>query len=195
MKTHAWYLLALVAGTLVMQGCAQTGDVKAEPVPATTPVAVALTAPPQSEVLPKYKKGEPVVKADTKENFEAVAAAIQQQMQPGGRWQFVDNSERNTIDGSFADMRGLYGKFNSVDKMDQAAKVRLLAAQSTVNAILTRRDGERLICKSETPVGSHLPVKTCRTYAQIQAEERGAQQSLMRKSKESNFQKRTVGGH
>lgn len=193
MKTHAWYLLVLVVGTLVVQGCAQTGDVKAGPVTAAAPVVVALTAPPQSAVLPKYKKGEPVVKADTKENFEAVAAAIQQQMQPGGRWQFVDGNERNLVDGSFVDMRNLYNKFGSVDKMDQAAKIRLLADQSTVNAILTKRDGERLICQSQMPVGSHIPVRTCRTYAQIQTEQRQTQQSLMRINQQANYQR--VGGH
>lgn len=159
-------ILAFGIGTLALQGYAQAQAVQAT----AAPVAAAAAIPQEN--------GKPVVKADTKENFEAIVAAIHQQMQPGGRWQFVDNSERNTIDGSFADMDKLYAQFGSVDKMDQAAKVRLLADQSTVNAILTKKDGERLICKSEIPVGSHLPIKTCRTYAQIQAEQRGAQRML-----------------
>lgn len=124
------------------------------------------------------ENGKPVVKADSKENFEAVVAAIRQQMQPGGRWQYINANERTTIDGSFGDMGKLYDQFGSVDKMDQAAKVRLLADQSTVNAILTKKDGDRLICQTEMPVGSHLPVKTCKTYAQIQAEQNGAQEFL-----------------
>jgi hypothetical protein len=88
-------------------------------------------------------------------------------------------------------MGKLYDQFGSVDKMDQAAKVRLLADQSTVNAILTKRDGDRLICQTELPVGSHLPVKTCKTYSQIQAQERNAQEYL----RQSFATPQNVGGH
>lgn len=169
MKQAIRIVLALGIGALASQGYALAQQAGAAAVPAAQAAAVV----PQEH-------GKPVVKADTKENFEAIVAAIHQQMQPGGRWQYMDNNERTTIDGSFADMDKLYAQFGSVDKMDQNAKVRLLADQSTVNAILTNRDGERLICRSEIPVGSHLPVKTCRTYAQVQADERNAQQSLVR---------------
>jgi hypothetical protein len=40
-------------------------------------------------------------------------------------------------------------------------------AQQEVNAILSKRDGERLICKSERPVGSNIPIKTCRTASEM----------------------------
>lgn len=162
-------ILAFGIGALALQGYAQAQQVEAT----ATPTAPAPATIPQ-------ENGKPVVKADTKEDFEAIVAAIHQQMQPGGRWQFVDNNERATIDGSFADMDKLYAQFGSVDKMDQAAKVRLLADQSTVNAILTKKDGDRLICKSEIPVGSHLPIKTCKTYAQVQSEQGNAQEMLRR---------------
>lgn len=173
-------VLVLGLGTLMVQGYAQAQEAQ----PAAAPVAAAPAAQPAPAVAPApvaipVEHGKPVVKADTKENFEAIAAAIRQQMQPGGRWQYMDQNERTTIDGSFADMDKLYAQFGSVDKMDQAAKVRLLADQSTVNAILTKKDGDRLICRSEMPVGSHLPIKTCRSYAQMQADERNAQRSLM----------------
>lgn len=165
-------------GALILQGCATTGSTEsnqgmapAPAVPATQPAGAPVAAVPE-------ENGKPVVKADSKENFEAIVAAIHQQMQPGHRWQYVDNNERATIDGSFADMGKLYDQFGSVDKMDQNAKVRLLADQSTVNTILTKKDGDRLICQSELPVGSHLPVKTCRTYSQIQAQQRNAQDYL-----------------
>lgn len=168
-------ILALGIGALALQGYAQAQEVQATAASTAGQAAPAAVAAPAT--VPQ-EHGKPVVKADTKENFEAIVAAIQQQMQPGGRWQYMDKSERATIDGSFADMDKLYVQFGSVDKMDQAAKVRLLADQSTVNTILTRKDGDRLVCRSEIPVGSHLPIRTCRTYAQIQAEQRGAQQAL-----------------
>ena len=184
-------IIAAAIGTLVLQGCAETGATR----PDNAPVAAAPAAAVQPQVAPAAptaaipeQNGKPVVKADTAANFEAIVAAIHQQMQPGGRWQYIDRPERATIDGSFADMQMLYDRFGSVDKMDQAAQVRLLADQSTVNAILTKKDGDRLICETHMPVGSHFPVKTCKTYAQMQAEERGAQRSLDQMNQRERFQ-------
>ena len=198
MKISSLLLCSLMIGALVLQGCATTGNTEssqgmasapatapaAAPAPATQPAGAPVASVPE-------ENGKPVVKADSKENFEAIVAAIQQQMQPGGRWQYIDANERGTIDGSFADMGKLYDQFGSVDKMDQNAKVRLLADQSTVNAILTRKDGDRLICQSELPVGSHLPVKTCKTYTQIQAERGDAQEFLRRR--EATMQRKACG--
>jgi hypothetical protein len=175
MKTSLPMILAAVIGALVLQGCAATGDTRADSGQAAAPAQAAPAVP--TTAVPE-ENGKPVVKADTADNFQAIVAAIHQQMQPGGRWQYIDKQERATIDGSFADMQTLYDQFGSVDKMDQAARVRLLADQSTVNAILTKKDGDRLICSTQMPVGSHLPVQTCKSYAQIQAEERGAQEML-----------------
>lgn len=184
-KNFVWCALASV---LVLSGCASSGAVRTDSTIAN-PVAAPANAPVTSGVeIPKDAKGKPVVRADTKENFEAIEAAIRQQMQPGGRWQYMDNGERSTIDNSFADMDQLYTKFGSVDKMDQPAKMRLLADQSTVNAILTRKDGDRLICQSVAPVGSHLPVRTCRTFAQMQAETRNAQRELLERTRAGTVQ-------
>jgi hypothetical protein len=183
MKTSYRPMLAMMIGALILQGCATTGSagsnqaVAPAAAPTAAPATQHMSAP--AAAVPE-ENGKPVVKADSKENFEAVVAAIHQQMQPGGRWQYIDNSERATIDGSFADMGKLYDQFGSVDKMDQSARIRLLADQSTVNAILTRKDGDRLICETNMPVGSHFPVKTCKTYAQMQAEQRGAQEFMQR---------------
>lgn len=181
MKISSPLVYSLMMGALVLQGCATTGTAESSqgmapaPAPAVAPAAQSAGAP--MAAVPE-EKGKPVVKADSKENFEAIAAAIHQQMQPGGRWQYVSPSERTTIDGNFADMRKLYDQYGTVDKMDSNAKIRLLEDQSSVNTILTKKDGDRLICQTEMPVGSHLPVKTCKTYARIQAEERGSQEYL-----------------
>ncbi|MGH8232598.1 MAG: hypothetical protein ACREPU_00135 [Rhodanobacteraceae bacterium] len=194
MKASTGLALALAFGVLLLQGCAETGGTRAEaaqtasaPAQSAAPVA---TAPVSTTAIPE-EHGKPVVKADTADNFAAIVAAIHQQMLPLGRWQYIDKDERATIDGNFADMQRLYDKFGSVDKMDQAAKVQLLTDQNTVNAILTRRDGDRLICQSMMPVGSHLPVKTCKTYAQIQAEQRNAQEYL--RTHNGNYQNKTGG--
>lgn len=181
MKVSNPLIFSLMAAALILQGCATTGGTESNQAVASTqsPAAAPATqraGAPMAAVPEENDK--PVVKADSKENFEAVVAAIHKQMEAGGRWQFINATERSTIDGNFADMQKLYDQYGSVDKMDTDAKVRLLADQSSVNAILTQKDGDRLICQTELPVGSHLPVKTCKTYAQMQMEQRGAQQLL-----------------
>jgi hypothetical protein len=188
MKTSSGLILAAAMGTLMLQGCAATGETRASAAPTAPPASqlAPMAAAPAAQV-PEVD-GKPVVKADTAENFAAVVAAIHQQMQPGGRWQYIDSRERGTINASFGDMQLLYDQFGSVDKMDQAARTRLLADQNTVNAILTRKDGDRLVCENRMPVGSHLPVKTCKTYAQMQAEQQGAQEFM--RQREGTMQQR-----
>ncbi len=193
MNASSRWGIALIAA-FALQAYAQTGESQASagsspamPAQTAVPASPAPVAP--AAAIPE-DNGKPVVKADTKDNFEAIVAAIHQQMQPGGRWQYIDQNERAALDNSFADMAKLYDQFGSVDKMDGPAKMRLLADQGTVNSILTKKDGDRLICKSEMPVGSHLPVKTCRTYAQVQAEERGAQTTLLQLQQKQNWQEK-----
>lgn len=186
-------MLATVAAVaLGLQGCATTGgsDV-ATPSAASSWHATG----PNSSIESRPSANQPVVKADNKENFEAVVAAIHKQMSPGGRWEYINASERVTIDGSFGDMRQLYDRYGSVDKMDQAAKLRLFADQNTVNTILTKKDGERVICKSVVPVGSHLPVQSCQTYAQMQAEHNRSQEILRRNAPTTQNSNVMGGGH
>lgn len=123
-------------------------------------------------------KTETVVKAQDKDDFAAVVAAVHKQMTPGGHWQYVDDVERQDIDGTFNDMQALFNKYGSVDKMDKDARVQLYADQEHINDILTRRDSRRLVCKSEAPIGSIIPKRTCRTYGAIEADRQNAQQFM-----------------
>ncbi|GAB2556844.1 hypothetical protein GCM10027065_29670 [Rhodanobacter koreensis] len=123
-----------------------------------------------------YAKTEVIVKAENKSDFTAVVAAVHQQMQSGGRYEFVDQNERQKIDASFADMQSLFDKYGTVAQMDQNTKVQLFNDQEAVNAILTRRDDKRLVCESVAPIGSHIPRTTCRTYREIELERSQTQQ-------------------
>jgi hypothetical protein len=121
---------------------------------------------------------QPIVKATTKDDFAAVVAAVHQQMGQGGRWQYIDNRGRETIDGRFADMQALFNQYGSVDKMDSTAQVRLYNDQEAVNDILTRDDANRKVCHEEEPIGTHIPQRVCRTYGEIAAERQNAGQFI-----------------
>ena len=129
------------------------------------------------------KEAKPDVKANTKDEFAAVADHVRQQMGPGGRFEFVDKTEHATVDHDLANMQSLYDKFGTVDAMDQASKVELYNNQSEVNAILTKKDADREICEQVKPMGSNIPKTVCRTNRQMQ-EENGAAQRYMQDLKQ-----------
>lgn len=122
-----------------------------------------------------YAKTEVIVKAENKDDFTAVVAAVHQQMQPGGRYEFVDKGEREKVDASFTDMQSLFDKYGTTAQMNQDTKIQLFNDQEAVNAILTRRDDKRLVCESVAPLGSHIPRTTCRPYREIELEQRQTQ--------------------
>lgn len=120
-------------------------------------------------------KTEVVVKAENKDDFAAVVAAVRQQMAPGGRYEFVDGSERKTVDTSLGNMQSLFDKYGTVAQMTVEAKTQLFNNQETVNAILNHRDDKRQVCESERPLGSLFPRSVCRTYGDIERERRSSQ--------------------
>lgn len=123
-------------------------------------------------------KTEVIVKAENKADFAAVAIAVQNQMNSGGRYGYIDKKEREDVNAGLSYMQSLFDKYNSVDQMDQNTKIDLFNHQEAVNAILTRRDNNRLVCENTAPVGSHIPRTTCQTYGETQREHRNTRQTL-----------------
>lgn len=180
MKASTLMAVTALVAAMMLQGCAETGTTKANMTEPVAPVqaANATTAPPESSANIPEANGKPVVVADNKADFDLVAAAIRKQMQPGGRFGFVDNSGRQTVESRLADMQTLFDQYGSVDKMQTPAQTKLLADQNAVNEVLARNDGNRRICWKETPVGTHFPTTVCRTLAEIQAQRQNARDNL-----------------
>lgn len=119
-----------------------------------------------------------VGKADNKQAFDLVVAAVKTEMQPGGRYEFVDGQNRITVNQKLDEMSSLFNQFGSVDKMDQATKVTLYNDQELVDGILTKDDSNREVCTREASLGSNIPHVTCRTYGQIRRDQNGTQSAL-----------------
>jgi hypothetical protein len=109
---------------------------------------------------------EKAFNADSRDKFEAVAADVRRQMDDGGRYRYVKPDERRKIDAALAEMSTFFAANESVASMPEETKIKLFNDQEVVNSILTQRDGERVICKKEAPLGSHIPITSCHTYAQ-----------------------------
>lgn len=125
-------------------------------------------------VMAAEKKLDPALQAVTKEKFDDQAAAIRQQMKPGGRWEFVDTDERAQVNSRLDEIASLLATTASADALSRTDKGRLLEAQEDVNAVLTKKDGRRLICQQVTPTGSNRKQKQCSTFAQRERERRDA---------------------
>lgn len=123
-------------------------------------------------------KPAPAVNADTKETFATVSGWVQKEMSAGGRYEHVTDNERTTVQGKLAAMSALLDKHGSVAQMSDADKTEMFNDQEQVNAILAHRDGDRLVCQSVAPVGSHIPVKTCKTARQMEGDQREAQKFI-----------------
>ena len=116
--------------------------------------------------------------AESREKFEAVAADVRKEMEPGGRYQYVRPDERRKVDQKLGEMGALFEQSPSAADMSESSKIALYNAQEVVNSILTRRDGDRVICSKTAPVGSHIPVVSCHTYAQEEQARRGTRDEL-----------------
>ncbi|HSX60443.1 MAG TPA: hypothetical protein VLF18_09620 [Tahibacter sp.] len=110
------------------------------------------------------ESSQPIVDAARQERFADQAAAIRQEMKPGGRFEYVNAQERQEVDAQLDRIAALLDKRDG-ERLGDNDQLDLLAAQETANAILTQRDGRRLICDWTAPTGSNRKIKQCITYA------------------------------
>ena len=136
-----------------------------------TVMALAIVAILQVEIA-RATKPEAILKADNATEFSSVTASVQKEMLPGGRFEFVETSERSGLNTHLADMQALFDKHGTVAQMDMQTKVQLFNDQEAVNAILTHRDNERLVCNHDAPLGSHIPRTVCQTYGEMERQHR-----------------------
>jgi hypothetical protein len=119
--------------------------------------------------LVAYAADREVVKADTKAAFEKVAADVRAEMTGDGRYAYVRPDERRNVETALDEMSRLFDENDSVDKMDKATRVELFNAQESINAILTLRDSDRLVCERAAQPGSRIVGTTCRRYGDLEA--------------------------
>jgi hypothetical protein len=139
------------------------------PITAAVLLAVAL----MFSTAPGAKKtAERPLTAESRTLFEDQSAAIRQQMEPGGHYEFVSAAERAEVERNLQTMGDLLARHTDAAALAERDKAALLQAQENVNAILTRNDGRRLICERSRPTGSHLGKDKCVTFAERERQRR-----------------------
>lgn len=98
------------------------------------------------------------------EQFADQAAAIRQEMKAGGRFEYINAAERRQVEEQLDAIAAVLQKRTGA-KLDDDDQLEIYAAQETANAILTQRDGRRMICEYSAPTGSNRKIKQCVTYA------------------------------
>lgn len=115
---------------------------------------------------------EAVVNADTPRRLAETKASVDRQMAAGGRYEFIGSEKRKQVGDLFRDLQGMLGKGGSAEAMPEQDRLRLFNLQEKLNGLLAGSDSERLVCEKKAPIGSLVPVKTCRTYGEIERQRR-----------------------
>lgn len=115
---------------------------------------------------------ETVVNADTPQKLAQTKVTVDGQMAPGGRYEFISPERRGQVESLFRDMQGMLEKSGSAAAMPERDRLQLFNLQEKLNGILTGSDSQRLVCEKRAPIGSLVPVKTCRTYGEIESQRR-----------------------
>ncbi|MDC8011159.1 hypothetical protein [Tahibacter soli] len=130
------------------------------------------------------KEEEKAIAAETKAAFVDQAASVRKQMEQGGRYEFVSGPERSRVGARLDEMAAIFEQ-GDVASLSKAKVADLYTAQEDINAILTKRDGRRVICERVKTVGSHMKTQQCITYAEQERGRRISQDALRNSSRSS----------
>lgn len=110
----------------------------------------------------------PPLAAKSQTQFDDDAAKIRREMQPRGKYEYIDSSDRDKVESRLSEMQQLLAGHADVAELSSSDTTRFGAAQEEVNAILQHNDSERLICEMATTTGTTVPKKICRTFGEIE---------------------------
>ena len=116
--------------------------------------------------------------AQTLDSFSRESAKIREQMQPGGAYGLIKAADRARVESRLGDMQKLLQAHSSEGDMSRANKIALVNAQEEVNGILRHNDSDRLVCERRAPLGSNIPVTTCRTFGEMERQRVEGQKSM-----------------
>jgi len=140
---------------------------------ATSAVTLAQNAPPLKpglwQMRPEMTGEDAQRMAQMQQQLKDLPPDVRKQMENDGRYVYVRPDEREKVETSLTEMGRLFDEHESVAQMDKPTQVKLFNAQENVNAILTLRDRDRLICERGASTGSRIVGTSCRTYGDIEA--------------------------
>jgi hypothetical protein len=137
------------------------------------------------------KVDEKRVAADTPEKFAETIKQIHEDMDTGGRYEYIKPQDKARVDTDLNSMAAMLQKSGSVTAMSQDDRVKLFNIQEHLNGVLSHSDSNRLVCEHRPPVGTNIPTTTCKTFAQIE-KERNDSQKYMQDEDRNGWKGRTT---
>jgi hypothetical protein len=131
-------------------------------------------------------KSESRFTADTADKFAEAVTAVREQMSPGGRYEFITVDNRAKAEADMDKMSALFHQRATVEQMSQDQRIALFNAQEHLNGLLTHSDRDRLVCERRAPIGTNIPVTTCKTVAEIEKARRDSQKYLHDHDRDAN---------
>lgn len=123
---------------------------------------------------------EPWKVAVTAADFEAQVAEVRAEMAPNGRYDDLTATDRTTVEADLERIGALLRSNESGKPLTDRDQLELANAQERVKAILTRNDGDRLICTMEPRTGTKFKDKVCQTARQREEIRRKSQEGFQR---------------
>ncbi|MBO9664623.1 hypothetical protein [Dokdonella sp.] len=128
------------------------------------------------------KRGEAAwtFKADTPAAFAEQATKVREGMRPSGPYAGISASDRRVVESELDKIGALLERKGSASALSDGEQVELANAQERVNAILTRNDGDRLVCTYERRSGSNFKYKNCMTASERERTRQKSQEGMDR---------------
>jgi len=126
----------------------------------------------RSQVIEKPLVGQ------TLDSFNQESAKIREQMQPGGIYGLMKPADKARVETRLGDMQKLLTDHAADSSMAPNDRIALANAQEEVNGLLRHNDMNRLVCERRAPVGTNIPVTTCRTFGEIEEARHDAMKSM-----------------
>lgn len=155
----------------------------------TLAVLIAGLLSPNAHAGKKDKDVPVIPPATNAAEFETLAADIRKGLDGGGRFEYVPASQERSLLDQLDTIATLLAK-GDPKTLEDADKVALFNAQELANGILTKYDGNRLICQSRQRTGSNRRETVCQTYAELRA----AHDAAERMVRDANNQQLPKGG-
>lgn len=103
---------------------------------------------------------------DSPAEFEAQAAEIRQEMGTDGQYGAISVNDRKAVEADLERIEAILTSKDSMDRLNDQQKIDIVNAQERINAVLTKNDGNRLICTMEQRTGTKFKEKVCVTAKQ-----------------------------
>ena len=106
------------------------------------------------------------MKKITPSEFPDLQKYLVHEMRPGMRFGWVTDREQAEVTRELDAMAELLHGHQTLEELSEDERISLMNAQGRVNATLTKRDRDRLICERKKPLGSHRSQTWCETYGE-----------------------------